>query len=209
MFLKLVMPQSIQCHGSEVLQQSRTLVHKSSLTDLHIACELTASRDSGTDASQANAAFTAGSVTKQHGACSRVSPTSGGWISCCNTVGTTMTILVKVTGRVLRTLSGGLMIFCEPSAEEERAPSHGCWSGCACCRTKETSVWVGDGGWERHATVRVGVVDPPRATWFSGKYVEQFIAGCASLHGKCLFLYFGITRTQFVNSFLFKFYRCL
>lgn len=75
---KHVMPQSIQCHGSEVLQQSRTLAHKSSLTDLHIACELTASRDSGTDASQANAAFTAGSVTKQHGACSRVSPTSRG-----------------------------------------------------------------------------------------------------------------------------------
>lgn len=42
--------------------QSRALAHKSSLTDLHIACELTASRDSGTDASQANAAFTAGSV---------------------------------------------------------------------------------------------------------------------------------------------------
>lgn len=50
------------------------------MTDLRIACEPAASRDSGTDASQANeavaSAFTAGSVAEQqqrqqqHGACS-------------------------------------------------------------------------------------------------------------------------------------------
>lgn len=64
---------------SEALAQSRALPRKSSLTDLHIACEPAASRDSGTDASQANAAaaaFTAGSVAEQQqqqredGACS-------------------------------------------------------------------------------------------------------------------------------------------
>lgn len=53
--------------GSQALKPS-------SPSDLHIACERTASRDSGTDASQANAAVSAGSVAKQHGACS---PTSG------------------------------------------------------------------------------------------------------------------------------------
>lgn len=68
----------MQCRGSDAFKSSRALTHKSSLTDLHIACELTASRDSGTDASQANAAFTAGSVKKRHGACSCASPTSGG-----------------------------------------------------------------------------------------------------------------------------------
>lgn len=63
---------------SEALAQSRALARKSSLTDLRIACEPAASRDSGTDASQANeavaSAFTAGSVAeqqqRQHGACS-------------------------------------------------------------------------------------------------------------------------------------------
>lgn len=66
MYLRLELFLSIHHHSSEALRPS-------SLTDLHIACEQAASRDSGTDASQANAAFSAGSVTKQHGACS---PTS-------------------------------------------------------------------------------------------------------------------------------------
>lgn len=78
MYFKPQIFKRVRRRGSEVLRQSRALAHKSSLTDLHIACELTASRDSGTDASQANAAFTAGSVARQHGACSRASPTSGG-----------------------------------------------------------------------------------------------------------------------------------
>lgn len=64
--------------GSEVLTQSRAHAHESSLTDLHIACELTASRDSGTDASQANAASKAGSAARRHGACSGAAPTGGG-----------------------------------------------------------------------------------------------------------------------------------
>lgn len=164
MFLELEICQHMQCRGSEVLKQSRALAHKSSLTDLHIACELTASRDSGTDASQANAAFTAGSVTKQHGACSCASPTSGGWIiPCCNTVGETMTLFLKVAGRVFRSFSVCSVIFCEPSVEQECAPLHRCWPGCACRRTKETSVWVSEGGWGRHATVR------PCRSWWSTK----------------------------------------
>lgn len=53
----------MRCRGSEVLTQSRA--HESSLTDLHIACEPSASRDSGTDASQASAASAAGSAARR------------------------------------------------------------------------------------------------------------------------------------------------
>lgn len=74
--------------GSEVLTQSRAHAHESSVTDLHIACELTASRDSGTDASQSNAASAAGSAARRHGACSGAAPIGGGYIiPCCKTVG--------------------------------------------------------------------------------------------------------------------------
>ncbi len=147
MFLQIKTFQRAHCQASEVLKQRRALAHKSSLTDLHIACELTASRDSGTDASQANAAFTAGSVTKPHGACSRASPTSGGWIiPCCNTVGKTMTIFSKVAGTVFSEFwcrRGGL---CAPSVDQERAPSHRCWPRCACCRTNRRQFeWVKEG----------------------------------------------------------------
>lgn len=55
------------------LKQSRALAHKRSLTDLHIACELPTSRDSGTDASQANAASAAGRAAERDSACARTS----------------------------------------------------------------------------------------------------------------------------------------
>lgn len=67
-------PDHMRCCGSEVLTQSRAHALQSSLTDLHIACELTASRDSGTDASQANAASTAGSAARRGGTAHALEP---------------------------------------------------------------------------------------------------------------------------------------
>lgn len=159
-FLKLEIFHHMQGRGSEALRQSRALAHESSLTDLHIACELTASRDSGTDASQANAAFTAGSVAKQHGACSRASPASGGWIiPCCNTVGKTM--FFKVAASVFSEFwcgPGGLLCTLCGAGARAVAPL---LAGVCVLPRQQTSAWVGEGGWERHGTVREGVVGPP------------------------------------------------
>lgn len=99
----------MRCSGSEVLAQSRAHAHESGLTDLHIACERTASRDSGTDASQANAASAAGSAARRHGACSGAAPPGGGClIPCCNTVGENYQSVLQSVGIVCFPILGGV-----------------------------------------------------------------------------------------------------
>lgn len=62
------------------------------------------------------------------------------------TVGKTMTILFKVADSVFETFGVDPVVFCVPSVEQERAPSHCCWPGCACCRTDRRQFeWVKEG----------------------------------------------------------------
>lgn len=84
--------------GREARQSSGALAHKSNLTDLHsIACERTACRDSGTDASQAKAAFSAGSVDASRRMLSYVSGRRRmrRTVSRSTTVSQTMTMLTQ------------------------------------------------------------------------------------------------------------------
>lgn len=109
--------------------RARALARQSSLTDLRVACEPAASRDSGTDASQASAACSAaGSVAGPHGACSRPTPTSGGWIiPCCNTVGKAIFFKLSVC-RLFLPLSRPVCVCaqqCTPGCE---------WVGVGCSR---------------------------------------------------------------------------
>jgi len=117
------------------MEALKTKAHKSSLTDLHIACQQTASRDSGTDASQANAAFTAGSVAKQLGACSRSSLTSEGCIiSCCNTVtNVILSCYIHLNWSVFRVVVCVECVFWPFWSRSASCTYCGC-PGCACCR---------------------------------------------------------------------------
>lgn len=57
-----------------------------------------------------------------------------------------MTILFKVSGSVFDTFRVDPVVFCVPSVEQERAPSHRCWPGCACRRTDRRQFeWVKEG----------------------------------------------------------------
>lgn len=140
MFVNLETANTMYCSGSAAVHS----LHKSSLSDLHIACELTASRDSGTDASQANAAFTAGSTGTARRmllylwqAGNELSPVAKRWVK-------TMTMLI------LKCVFLELGFVRRPVV-----------AGCACRRSnrRQAEQW---GSVRRHATVRVGVVNQQR-----------------------------------------------
>lgn len=182
---------------SEALAQSRALARKSSLTDLRIACEPAASRDSGTDASQANeavaSAFTAGSVAeqqqRQHGACSPagaeddLSPGAvTRWVKkekeeeekglryrfkVAACLG--LSVRVRVGGLVL-----GLGRYCVVVVVIGGAMRDGAPQGRRFEWAKEAE--------QRTQLLRRGVAEP--LTWSSEECVEQIITGCSSLCGK-------------------------
>lgn len=123
----------MRCCGSEVLTQSRAHAHESSLTDLHIACEPSASRDSGTDASQANAASAAGSAARRHGACSGAAPRQAeDELSAAVTREVRTT---RVSCKVWDSVFSGLW-WCFGGADQECAPAPRCRWECACRRTE-------------------------------------------------------------------------